>query len=116
MGKRGKKLTKEKLLESASEAFAEEGYRQTTVRMICKKASSNIASVNYYYRDKLQLYLAVVENEILLAGGNKIIPEDKSVGLEPVAKLKLFVQALLEALFSRDGSKRIMRIVLRELA
>ena len=44
------------ILDAAKELFAERGYRDTTVRLIAKKAGVNGASVNYYFRSKDSLY------------------------------------------------------------
>ena len=53
--------TRERILEAAGEVFAEHGFRYATVREICRKASVNIAAVNYYFRDKENLYLSVLK-------------------------------------------------------
>ncbi len=42
---------------SASRIFAEKGYHAATIAEICEQAESNIASVNYHFRDKENLYL-----------------------------------------------------------
>ena len=44
------------ILDAARELFAELGYRDTTVRLIARKAEVNGASVNYYFRSKESLY------------------------------------------------------------
>jgi AcrR family transcriptional regulator len=51
--------TRNKLLKAASEAFAEKGYRETTVAEICQQAGSNVAAVNYHFGGKDALYAAV---------------------------------------------------------
>lgn len=48
--------TKERLLRIACTVFAEKGYRDATVAEICEAAEANIAAVNYYFGDKLNLY------------------------------------------------------------
>ena len=47
------------LLESATKVFAEKGFRDTTIADICENAHSNMASVNYYYGSKDELYAEV---------------------------------------------------------
>ncbi len=51
---------RDRLLEVAGPVFSEKGFEKTTVREICQKADVNLASVNYYFGDKEQLYLEVV--------------------------------------------------------
>jgi len=48
--------TRQRVLESACEVFAEKGFHDATVQEICERAGANIASVNYYFRDKESLY------------------------------------------------------------
>ncbi|WP_411728354.1 CerR family C-terminal domain-containing protein [Methyloglobulus sp.] len=49
--------TRQRLLVTASRIFAEKGYQEATVAEICEQAETNIASVNYHFRDKENLYL-----------------------------------------------------------
>ncbi len=49
--------TRTRLLMSASRLFSENGFQETTISDICKQAEANIASVNYHFRDKENLYL-----------------------------------------------------------
>jgi AcrR family transcriptional regulator len=53
-------VTKERILESAGEMFAEIGFDGTTIRDICQRAGANIAAVNYYFGDKRRLYVEAV--------------------------------------------------------
>jgi TetR/AcrR family transcriptional regulator, regulator of cefoperazone and chloramphenicol sensitivity len=49
--------TRQRLLVTASRIFAENGYQEATIAEICEQAQTNIASVNYHFRDKENLYL-----------------------------------------------------------
>lgn len=49
--------TRERLLVAASRVFAEKGYQNTTIAEVCEQAQTNIASVNYHFQDKENLYL-----------------------------------------------------------
>lgn len=48
--------TRKRLLNAACEVFAAKGFREAKVADICKQASANVASVNYYFGDKAALY------------------------------------------------------------
>jgi TetR/AcrR family transcriptional regulator, regulator of cefoperazone and chloramphenicol sensitivity len=52
--------TRERLLEVAGEIFATRGFEGATVAEITRKAGVNVASINYHFRDKLGLYVAIL--------------------------------------------------------
>jgi AcrR family transcriptional regulator len=49
--------TRNRLLTAASRIFSEKGFQESTIAEICEQAETNIASVNYHFRDKETLYL-----------------------------------------------------------
>jgi TetR/AcrR family transcriptional regulator, regulator of cefoperazone and chloramphenicol sensitivity len=51
---------KEKIIIAAEEIFANYHYKHATIKMICDLAKVNIASVNYHFRSKKELYLEVM--------------------------------------------------------
>jgi len=110
-----KKGTEQRLLEAAGEVFAESGYRGATVRQICEKAKANLAAVNYYFRDKDGLYLAVMR--YLHTTGTDIYPP--SLGLQPGAnaedKLHAFIRSLLNRLLGEGRPNWHMKLAAREL-
>ena len=107
--------TEERLLEAAGEIFAKYGYRGATVRQICEKAKANLAAVNYYFRDKDGLYLAVMR--YLHTTGTDIYPP--SLGLKPGAnadhKLRAFIRSLLNRLLGEGRPNWHMKLAAREL-
>lgn len=53
--------TREKIVEISIGLFATNGYKGTSVREIAKQADVNIASVNYYFGSKSNLYLESIK-------------------------------------------------------
>lgn len=54
--------TRSKLLSAGIKVFAKKGFKDATVREICKQAgTANINSVNYYFRSKERLYRKILE-------------------------------------------------------
>ncbi|MEN6617542.1 MAG: TetR/AcrR family transcriptional regulator, partial [Syntrophorhabdus sp.] len=51
-----KPSSKKRILWAAGEIFSETGFRQATIRQISKRAGVNIASINYYFQSKDNLY------------------------------------------------------------
>jgi AcrR family transcriptional regulator len=49
--------TRRRLLEAASEVFAEKGFWEATHQEICRKAKANTAAVNYHFGSKENLYV-----------------------------------------------------------
>jgi len=52
--------TRRKLINAAGEVFAERGFHAATLQEITDRAGANKAAVNYHFRDKRELYAAVV--------------------------------------------------------
>jgi AcrR family transcriptional regulator len=56
------KHTQKKLFDAAIKVFADRGYREATVREICKTAgAANINAVNYYFGSKEKLYQKILD-------------------------------------------------------
>lgn len=54
--------TRDKIIEAARILFADLGYDGTSVREIAKAAEVNVASVNYYFTSKENLYLEIIRS------------------------------------------------------
>jgi AcrR family transcriptional regulator len=101
---------RERILEVASELFAEKGYRGTTVAQICSTAKVNIAAVNYYFGGKETLYTEAWRHahDTLM----EQFPPDGGVPAEapPRQRLRGRIKGLLQRALSEEAVElRIMR-------
>jgi AcrR family transcriptional regulator len=107
--------TRQRLLEAAGEIFAEHGFRNTTVRDICRRAGANIAAVNYHFRDKQGLYTEVLR----YAHGCSKGKYPTLLGLTDSApapqRLKAFVRSFLLRVFDEGQLAWHGKLVAREM-
>jgi AcrR family transcriptional regulator len=107
--------TRLRLLEAAGEAFAELGFRDATIRDICKRANANVAAVNYHFGDKDRLYVATLEHWVR-ASYQRFPPEGGLGPNEPaIARLRALIRSLMLRLLI-DGRASIHgKLLAREL-
>jgi len=108
-------VTRERILEVATELFADLGYRQVSARLICKRAQANHAAINYYFRNKLNLY-----QEVLFAAYEKLMqaspmPRLKDEPHDPEKMLALWLRWYLERLLLSPETRTAWRLIGREL-
>jgi AcrR family transcriptional regulator len=104
--------TRDRIVAAAGAVFAERGYRDTTVRQITARAGVNLAAVNYYFRDKSELYVQVLKEakrHLLLIA----VPEP-SGDLE--AQLRLFVDRFVGALLDPRRPHWHGRVLMLEMS
>ena len=87
--------TRVRLLKAAATVFADHGYQDATIRQICERAGANVALVNYYFGDKLELYTEVLRYSLEPNYGGVCrdlpLPTD-----QPAAALRLLIGAMVE--------------------
>jgi AcrR family transcriptional regulator len=107
--------TRQMLLEAAGEVFAEAGFRNATVREICRRAGANIAAVNYHFGDKERLYSEVLR----YSHGKTLEKYPPLLGLAenapPEKKLRAFVLSLLLRIFDTGPTSWHGRLMAREM-
>ena len=81
-------------MEAGGEEFAEKGFDAARVRRICVRAKANGAAINYYFGDKVGLYIEAVL-EAHRCGAGVMISEDVFSDLEPAEQLKMFIHHFL---------------------
>jgi len=113
------KQTRERLLEKAEILFAQRGYHAVSVREITAAARCNMASVNYHFNNKKNLYLEVFRSRWVPREQLMYEVFEKSVDCleEPTPELVIqaLVRAYLEGPLSEEEFKRHRQLIVREL-
>ncbi len=107
--------TRRQLLEAAGAVFAGAGFRDATVREICRRAGANIAAVNYHFGDKETLYA-----EVLRYAHGRALQKyppllDVSPDAPPEKKLRAFVHSFLLRIFDKGPTAWHGKLMLREM-
>ena len=95
-------------MEAACRAFAERGFRGTTIAAICRAAKANIAAVNYYFGSKIRLYEAVWEHAV--ARADEIYGPDDP-GKNPGERLRERIQELVLMIFDEGPGGWFPRLI-----
>lgn len=89
---------KEKLIRSAIDVFAEQGYRDGKIADIVKGAGANIAAVNYHFGSKDQLFVAALRQAF--ADADEIYPSRGNLAEDASAEQK--IAAIARAILKRS--------------
>jgi AcrR family transcriptional regulator len=118
LGQAARNGTRERLLRSAIEVFAERGYESATIREICRRAQANVAAVHYHFGDKKRLYTAIFDTVFSLLRERRtgFLPRD----VPAEKRLQAYIRALFEEIFYCDGDTerctQLSAIYLAEMA
>jgi AcrR family transcriptional regulator len=104
--------TRERLLQSATRLFADNGYRGASVRDICNLAGANPGAVSYHFGGKRQLYRAVLRGAADALADMGPAAADDSDDREPISVLDA-LRRVLDRMQSDDAA---IRLLLRDLA
>ena len=116
--------TKTRILDSAEQLFARDGYRNTSLRSLTQLAEVNLASVNYHFGSKYALLQAVIErrllplNEIRAQKMTEILTQAKKQKSLPDAEelLRAFIEPTLEFRNSSSGACDFVSLIGRSLS
>jgi TetR/AcrR family transcriptional regulator, regulator of cefoperazone and chloramphenicol sensitivity len=107
--------TRRQLLEVAGGVFAEVGFRNATVREICRRAGANIAAVNYHFGDKEALYTEVLRHSQQKAFEKYPPLLEVTADAPPEEKLRAFIQSFLLRIFNSGSTAWFGKIMSREM-
>ena len=107
--------TRQRLLEAAGQVFADRGFEKATIREIVDRANANLNAVNYHFRDKRGLYLAVFEYAHELGAEQEQATRQTMESLAPKDRLRLFVLNTLRRIIASHKQPWPSRLLHREL-
>ncbi len=108
--------TRTRLLDAAGDIFADNGFTATTIQMISQRAGANIASVNYYFGSKENLYHEVLAYGRQINGEAAQYLEDLAADDEPHMALEKFIRQYLSRLLSPNRPEWYNKLIAREIA
>ena len=112
------KNTKQKIMDAALHEFAEFGYKRATVRGICERAKVNVASINYHFVSKQDLYFQIFEHNISRKE-EYILPTGDHISSQ--AELEQTLHNWIKIMLSRviasykDEAKLFMQLAMQEI-
>jgi len=114
------KGVQDRLLDAAEELFCEHGFEGTSIRDLATAAGCNIASVNYYFGGKENLYVAVWRRHLYLMRQARVASieevmsqQDGEPSLEEL--LTSYANAFVEPLVDKKTGGRFIKLMAREM-
>ncbi len=105
--------TRKSLLYTAGEVFAECGFRPSTVREICRRAKVNVASINYHFGSKEELYVQVLEFSYEQAA--RKYPYSASEDDPPEKRLENFILSFMQGCLDKGRAAWHGKLMAREM-
>ncbi len=113
------KSVQDRLIEAAEELFCRRGFNETSVRDIAAAAGCNVASVNYYFGGKDNLYLEVWRRRLAFMRDTRLASIEKvmSASGEPQLEdlLRSYATSFIEPLIDGSSHCRFITLMTREM-
>ncbi|MFB6345503.1 MAG: TetR/AcrR family transcriptional regulator [bacterium] len=110
-----KQQTRDELLETALDLFAQQGYRSTTVAQICDEADVNIASVNYHFGSKEGLYREVWRSRLDEELSNRPDDSNDFSELNPEDRLRKRIHLAVKRHLSLGEPGKFTSMIMHEM-
>lgn len=105
--------TPRRLLAAAGPIFAQCGFDGVTLREVCREADTNVASVAYYFGDKMGLYRAVIRQ--IRESREHQYPAPVETDEDPRRVLHRLVHTILSRMLVCDASGWESQLMMREM-
>ena len=106
--------TRIRILEAAGPIFAARGFKGATVRDICGSADVNLASVNYYFQDKENLYRETVRFARETQATRFPYPDWDS-NMTPEEKFRGFIHTLMRRIMALQEAPWQVQLLMNEI-
>lgn len=107
--------TRQRVLDAAGEIIADKGFGKATIREIVDRAGANLNAVNYYFRDKHGLYLALFEHAHEIVTGKDRDEFDEHRDLPPEQRLRAMIAQILRGFILTRRAPWHTRLIFREM-
>lgn len=94
----------EQILIAAEQEFVLHGYKGTSMQSIADRAQLPKANIHYYFKNKSNLYRAVLEN--ITETWNEAL-EDMSPDMDPAIVLSRFIEAKVQLSYTNPNGSKI---------
>lgn len=112
------KKVRERLLDSSEELFCDHGFDGVSVRDIAASADCNIASINYYFGSKENLYIEMFRRHVSKLLDEQIKNIQKIMNSNhPTLDLliRTLVTSALKSLNNNRGKRPLIKMMVREM-
>jgi TetR/AcrR family transcriptional regulator, regulator of cefoperazone and chloramphenicol sensitivity len=106
--------TPSRLIYAAGEVFAEKGFEAASVREICSRAGTSLASIGYHFGDKDSLFTEVVKAASCAPPSTDEI--EWPPGIPPAEKLRELIRAQLTAILDSSLPRWADQLMVRVMA
>jgi AcrR family transcriptional regulator len=103
-------ITRQALLDHATDVFAENGFDGASVREITRRATINQAAINYHFGGKEALYREVLRLAVAALSDASLLDEDTIGRVSREEAVRLFIRQQVTPLLRHGQISRYLRI------
>jgi AcrR family transcriptional regulator len=103
-------ITRQALLDHATDVFAENGFEGASVREITRRATINLAAINYHFGSKEVLYREVLRLAVAAISDASLLDDDTIDRVSRDEAVRLFIRQQVTPLLKHGQIGRYLRI------